>query len=349
MDVPPEAATAEPAAQPPASVAPPPRKRRRVGRWLVALAIVLGAIAWGVGFYWSREPDVLWVVAETPDGERAAVGYATAHTLVDVINWLLTKPGGYLSNDVMPPGLWLDNMPSFELGVLTQCRDLARVLRNYHSRSQSQSIEDDDLAAAEPALNTDSESWLFPAAEDRYREAADFLTSYETRLTDSNLADAQFYARSDNLREWLAVVELRLGNLSQRLSASVGQTRVNPDRGGAPSAEAARPGPGDVIVKTPYFKVDDVFYEARGTAWALLMFLRATQFDFERTLEDKNAVVSLRQIIRELEEGLAPVRSPIILNGQGFGMLPNHSLVLASYLSRAHSAVADLRSLLEQG
>ena len=92
-----------------------------------------------------------------------------------------------------------------------------------------------------------------------------------------------------------------------------------------------------------------MFYEARGTAWALLLFLRAAQFDFERTLEDKNAIVSLRQIIRELEEGLAPIGSPMILNGQGFGMFPNHSLVLASYLSRAHSAVADLRRLLEQG
>ena len=183
----------------------------------------------------------------------------------------------------------------------------------------------------------------------RYREAAEVLNSYETRLTDSNPADAQFYARADNLREWLAVVELRLGSLSQRLSASVGQTRVNTDLGGAPSGEAAREGPGEVIVKTPWLEIDDVFYEARGTAWALLVFLRAAQFDFERTLEDKNAVVSLRQIIRELEEGLAPIRSPIILNGQGFGMLPNHSLVLASYLSRAHSAVADLRSLLEQG
>jgi len=349
MDAPTEPVTAEPAPPPPSTEAPPPPRKRRRARWILALAIVLGAIAWGVGFYWSREPEVLWVVAETPEGERLPVGYSTVHTLIDVLDWLLEKPGGYLSNDVTPPGLWLDNMPSFELGVLTQCRDLARVLRNYHSRSQSQSIEDDDLAAAEPALNTDSASWLFPAAEVRYREAADFLTSYETRLTDSNPADAQFYARADNLREWLAVVELRLGSLSQRLSASVGQTRVNTDLGGAPAGAAARESPGEVIVKTPWLEIDDVFYEARGTAWTLLVFLRATQFDFERTLEDKNAVVSLRQIIRELEEGLAPIRSPIILNGQGFGMLPNHSLVLASYLSRAHSAVADLRSLLEQG
>src|SRR5690554_7137386 len=105
------------------------------------------------------------------NNQQLVTGYVTTATLITLAQTLLEKPGGYLSNDVMPPGVWLDNMPSFEFGVLTQCRDLARVLRNYHSRSQSQSIEDEDLAVAEPALNTDSESWLFPAAEARYQDA----------------------------------------------------------------------------------------------------------------------------------------------------------------------------------
>lgn len=337
------------AAEPGAAVPPLPPSRWRRRRWLALPLALLVLGAWGVSFYWSREPSVLWVVAETSSGERTAVGYSTVNTLVDVVEWLLEKPGGYLANDVMPPGVWLDNMPSFELGVLTQSRDLARVLRNYYSRSQSQSLEDDDLALAEPALNTDSNSWLLPPAETRYGEAVAALLRYRDRLTDAQPSNGQFFARADNLREWLAVVELRLGNLSQRLSASVGQVRVNTDLSGAPTGEAAREPAGDVLVKTPWLEIDNVFYEARGTAWALLLFLRAAQFDFERTLEDKNAVVSLRQIIRELEEGLAPIRSPMILNGQGFGLFPNHSLVLASYLSRAHSAVADLRRLLEQG
>ena len=337
-----------PAAASPSSNAAAPAARRWKIRWIAAGAVFVLAIAWAWSFYWSREPEVLWVIAETPTGERTVVGYSTVHTLIDVVDWLLEKPGGYLSNDVMPPGVWLDNMPSFERGVLTQSRDLARVLRNYYSRSQSQSIEDVELAAAEQALNTDNESWLFPPAEARYDEALAALQLYETRLT-ADPPGAQFYARADNLREWLAVIEVRLGSLSQRLSASVGQVRVNTDLGGAPTGAATREVDGDVIVKTPWLEIDDVFYEARGTAWALLLFLRAAQFDFERTLEDKNAVVSLRQIIRELEEGLRPIRSPVILNGQGFGVFPNHSLVLASYLSRAHSAAADLRRLLEQG
>ena len=336
---------------PPRVPKPPPAAAAHGRRWVKPAGVLLVALLlglWGVGFWWSREPKPFWVNEQDPT-VRPVVGFATVDTLTQEIGWLLEKPGGYLSNDVLPPGVWLDNMPSFEFGVLTQCRDLARVLRNYYSRSQSQSIEDDDLAIAEPALNTDSESWLFPAAEARYRDAMEALQSYEARLTDADPGNAQFYARADNLREWLAVVELRLGSLSQRLSASVGQVRVNTDLGGAPAGEAAPGASGDVIVKTPWLEIDEVFYEARGTAWAMLLFLRAAQFDFERTLEDKNAVVSLRQIIRELEEGLAPISSPVILNGQGFGMFPNHSLVLGSYLSRAHSAVADLRRLLEQG
>ena len=92
-----------------------------------------------------------------------------------------------------------------------------------------------------------------------------------------------------------------------------------------------------------------MFFEARGTAWALLQIMAAAQIDFDGVLEDKNALVSLQQVMRELEGALDPIRSPIILNGRGYGFFANHSLVLASYLSRAHAAVIDLRELLSQG
>ncbi|HKJ50441.1 MAG TPA: DUF2333 family protein, partial [Gammaproteobacteria bacterium] len=59
--------------------------------------------------------------------------------------------------------------------------------------------------------------------------------------------------------------------------------------------------------------------------------------------------VSLRQIVRELEATQDPVWSPMILNGSGFGLFANHSLVMASYISRANAAVIDLRDLLQQG
>ncbi len=145
------------------------------------------------------------------------------------------------------------------------------------------------------------------------------------------------------------MVEKRLGSLSQRLSASVGQARVNTDLAGDPAADSATPRPSVIMVKTPWTEIDDVFFEARGSAWALVHFLRAAEYDFREVLAKKNAAVSLRQIIRELEASLEPLRSPIVLNGTGYGFFANHSLVMASYLSRANSAVINLRELLDQG
>ena len=95
--------------------------------------------------------------------------------------------------------------------------------------------------------------------------------------------------------------------------------------------------------------IDNVFYEARGSAWALLHFLKAAEVDFADVLDNKNATVSLRQIIRELEGTQQAIYSPMILNGSGFGLLANHSLVMASYISRANAAIIDLRDLLSKG
>ncbi len=198
-------------------------------------------------------------------GKPAVTGYATTDALIGVANTLLDKPGGYLSNDLFPPGVFLDNIPNWEFGVLIQTRDLARVLRNDYSRSQSQSTEDPDLSKAEPLFNFDSERWIPPATEGRYRKAIEHVENYQARLTRTGDSDTQFYARADNLREWLIVVEKRLGSLSQRLSASVGQARVNTDLAGDPDADTATPRPAVIMVKTPWTKIDDVFFEARGT------------------------------------------------------------------------------------
>jgi hypothetical protein len=320
-------------------------------RWLKITAWVLGVLVLvnvALGIYWSRSPDVFWVTRSIDDN-RTVVGYSTTDTLIQVAKTMLDKPGGYLSNDVMPPSVFLDNTPNWELGVLQQVRDLARVIRNDYSRSQSQSKEDPDVRDAEQAFFIDNTSWVFPKAESEYRDAIDGFKLYRDRLTDDNDMDAQFYARADNLREWLAQVEKRLGSLTRRLGDSVATTRINENLAMDPSAAASNPQPDTVVVQTSWFDVDDVFFEARGTAWALLHFFRAAEFDFEQVLEDKNAKASVRQIIRELEMSLQPLHSPVILNGSGYGFFANHSLVMANYLARANAAVINLRELLDQG
>ncbi len=313
---------------------------------------LLGAVL--VGIYWSRTPapfDVRQQAAAVTaeKGSTLVTGSVTTGALIGVMETLLEKPGGFLYNDRTPPGVWLDNMPNWEYGALIQVRDLSRAMREVLSRSQSQSKEDPDLAFAEPRFNFTAGSWILPAAESEYRDGLKYLRSYFHRLSDENATDAQFYARADNLRYWLATVDTRLGSLSQRLSASVGRRRINTDLAGDEVATQSTVAPQELSVRTPWTEIDDVFFEARGTAWALIQFLRAAEVDFAEVLQKKNAQVSLQQIIRELEGTQETVWSPMILNGTGFGPLANHSLVMASYISRANAAIIDLRDLLSQG
>jgi len=318
----------------------------------IIIAIILLQIIFC--FLWGSEPerfDPIQAAAQmaADRNEDLTTGYITTAALIKVSETLLNKPGGYLSNDVLPPSLFMDNIPNWEFGVLTQIRDLSLALRNDITRSQSQSIEDKDIIAAENQFRIDSDSWMLPPAESEYNKAIMGLTHYLGRLTDNNEQDAQFYARADNLNDWLGFVTKRLGSLSQRLSASVGQARINTDLAGDADAQQSTPTSKIIEAQTPWFEIDDVFYEARGSAWALSILLRAIETDFQDVLQKKNAQVSVQQIIRELEATQDTVWSPLILNGGGFGIFANHSLVMANYISRANAAVIDLQQLLKQG
>jgi hypothetical protein len=320
----------------------------------IAVPTALLVICGGLMFWYNHEPDIFDPVELARLNAQAhnyadVTGTATTSALIEVVDVLLEKRGGYLSNDIMPPWVFLDNVPNWEFGVLTQVRDLARIMRNDFSRSQTQSTEDPDLSEADPLFHYANDRWFPPDTEGRYKKAMVYLESYLTRLSDPAQADAQFYARADNLGEWFGLVEKRLGSLSQRLSASVGQKRLNTDLAGDAAATQSTAAPREMEVKTPWLEIDDVFYEARGSAWALVHFLKAMEVDFHDVLRKKNALISYRQIIRELESTLDPLHAPMVLNGDKFGAFANHSLVMANYISRANAAIMDLRFLLQQG
>ncbi|HCT42048.1 MAG TPA: DUF2333 domain-containing protein [Moraxellaceae bacterium] len=285
----------------------------------------------GLGWYWSREPDVM-PIAANESGKR---GQVLARALAQVSSALHDKPGGYLRNDLFPPGLLLDNLPAWELGVLQQVRGMTRALHRDMSLSHAQFIEDQDLAVAESAFNVKPESWLFPVAERELVRGSEAVESYRLRL---GRGDAGFYAREAYLHRWLVDVDAGLGLLSTRLNAAL------PDHVSVlPVAGSARV---PHLAKTGWLQIDDVFYEARGNAWALLHLLKAVEVEFGPELGRRQALLSLRAAIHELEATQQTLWSPAVLNGSGFGLFANHSLVMANYLNRAQTDLADVRRLL---
>lgn len=329
----------------------PPRRPR----WTLGVAIIVGVLLLLIlvlMFWFSGEPDPFEPKerAEATLGRKELpVGYQTVDTTIGLIDVLLDKSGGYFSNDLLPPGAWMDNVPNFEFGVLVQLREFSIALRDQFSRSATQSADDVDLREAQPLLASPNDRWLLPSTESQYGKARTHLIAFRDRLADADPQNGQFYARADNLEQWLGRVEAQLGALSQRLSASVGAERANTDLGGDPGAEQSKSAPGSLYVKTPWSEIDDNFYEARGQCFALIHLFKAIEADFGETLRRKHAMVNVEQIVNELEATQGAIWSPIILNGGGYGFFANHSLVIANYIARASRAIGELRLVLRQG
>ncbi|RYZ85179.1 MAG: DUF2333 family protein, partial [Moraxellaceae bacterium] len=267
-------------------------------------------------------------------------------TLVAVTETLWKKPGGYITNDLLPPGVWLDDISNWERGVMLQARDATQMLLASFSQSNDNRVQDNALQKARVRLNFSSNSWIFPASESQYKAGVEHLQNYAVRLSQGSSSSARFYNDAEHLHDYLAGVEQRLKNLSQRLTASVGPS-VNTDSAAMPVLHHEADGwSNGLYTQTPWFQLDDVFYEARGSSWALIALLQGIEVDFSDVLANKKAQASYEQIIRELKPTQNPVYSPIILNGDGFGFVANHSLTMASYLSRAQAAISDCRRQL---
>ncbi len=329
------------------------------GLYLVAMLVL--------AIWWSQEPKPFNVYDEAvkrlnvTHTEKMPVGYVYTNTLAHIAEVLLYKPGGYLSNDVAPPGIFLDNTPNWELGALVMLRDATTALRNHFARDQSQSAEDPDLAKAEPYFYYERNSWALPSTEAEYAKGIEALHRYMGRLQDEKAkAPANFFVRADNLWQYVEIVIKRLGGLSTRLTASTlidGESRKlapgvfeDPRELGEQERSIMEENQTRELKRTPFFEVDDVFFEARGASWALMHILKATEHDFQSILFDKRAMNTVDIIISSMERSLEPVLSPlIILNGTGYGLFANYSLTMANYIARANAAALDLRDLMNRG
>lgn len=262
----------------------------------------------------TDDGEAIKAVLDTSPAGRGAVIIATQMTLLDT---LLDKPGGYVRNDMLPPGLWLDNMPAWELGVLTQARSQA------HSLVEQGDMEGGALVEAQKRLDGDSQDWLYPTTEHRLNKATD---AYAVVLNDINEQRQALPAEGDVPADWLSRVAKRLEELTYRLSASVADP------------EALRELEVDVDQlpgRTPWYRVDNIFFEARGQTWALEHLLAAMAADYGDVLAAAEAQALVERLMAELKQAQRPLWSPMVLNGTGFGIFANHSLMMAAYTQRA--------------
>jgi hypothetical protein len=325
-----------------------PRARGARGgpwRWLLAAAGVVLVLNLTLMLWWGWQPDPFDVAEVTraelqQSGGEAVPGTAFTAATIAIGETLLHKPGGFLHNDRLPPGALMKNGPSWECGGVMALRDAVQALRDGFSRVQSQSIENLDIKRADMRFAMDPKAWMLPAAEGSYQEGTEALRAYFADLANGR---AVFQPRADNLADYLGMVEKRLGNFGVRLGAAVGGG-LAPIGAGMGAGDGAAAG-GDLQSR----RITEVFYCARGYAWALLHLMRAVQQDFGPLLAEKQAEAQVARIVQDLSGAIKRLRSPVVLNGGGLGFFANHSIVAGSYISRVNAAMIDLRLLLEQG
>ncbi|MGM0985646.1 MAG: DUF2333 family protein [Pseudomonadota bacterium] len=298
---------------------------------LLVLLVIYLVVCLGLGIWWSRPPerfDVEQAVLEQrgdASSSPAARGAVTTAGLMTLIETLLEKPGGYLRNDIAPPGLWLDNMPAWELGVLDQARRLSAWLPAMEQSSAPV------LESVQEHLMGDSRDWLYPGTEKRLEQAREALDGYLASLGEDG--EAGFGDQGQGLAAWLEAVAESLDHLGLRLSASIASR--DELRGLGIDAD-------ELPARTPWYRVDDVFFEARGQAWALMHLLEAVRRDQADMLASAGGTEAWERLVVELERSQRRLWSPVVLNGSGFGLFANHSLVLANHMVRARDLARDV-------
>lgn len=340
--------------------------QRRAVRVSLRILGGLFIIGTAISLYWARIPRTFDVtdasrVFAVAKGHRELdeplpKGYRTVATTILLAKQLLEKPGGYQSNDVMPMTRIPDNMRNWEFGCLIQLRVMVQGLRYELSRSGPQSGEHPELQEAEARFNFKHDKWIIPSAESQYRDGISFLEQYIDNLSNAETEGKFFTARQDQVIKWLDRQKLMLGTYATRLQNNVGavpyntgvltsENTLNMDPA-VDTDQEKNPQDEDV---TSFTERDDVFYQVRGGVYVMYHVMLAMRKDCETILNNAQAMGIMNRVINELESACKPMGSPIVLNGNEFGTIQNHSLVLGAHVAKAHLAVQELQKQIAGG
>lgn len=338
----------------------------------IPLRIGLGIFILGtaITLFWAPIPGTFDVeetvrdMAVTQDhrmpDQPLPTGYRTVSTMISLVDQLLSKRGGYHSNSVWPMARIPDNMRNWEYGYVIQLRVLTQGLRFDLGRAGVNALDHEELRSAEAQFNFKHDNIILPSSAQQYREGQAFLESYLDKLNSAASPGQYFAPRNDQLIGWLERQKNMLGSYTTMLQDNIGSVTFDT---GILSSE---PLPTDEVVSgnaeigavenkdgdsslNGFFERDDVFYQVRGGVYALYHTMLAVRTDCKDVINSNNAMGIMNRVLNELEMANKPMRSPMVLSGSEYGIIQNHSLVLAGHLAKAHLAIQELQRQLAGG
>lgn len=297
---------------------------------LLALLVAALVVMVGLGIWWNMTPKAFDVEVATEQQRGALVldkrGAVSVATLKQLLDTLQDKPGGYLRDDILPPGLVMDNMPSWEWGVLRQSRVMSHSLATFDPQG-APAIESLDAV-----MRGNADNWLISSTGKQLKMARGQVNDYLQAFGESG--SGAFEASGKGLAAWLAAVRTELAPLTERLSASVGDADMLRE------LDIEVPESADV----PWYRIDNDLHQARGQAWALLHLMEAMLRDQRDVIEAAGMLKQWQRVQAELQRTQRHLWSPVVLRGSGFGIFANYPLTMAHHLTRIDESLAELET-----
>ncbi|MFO1038223.1 MAG: DUF2333 family protein [Geminicoccaceae bacterium] len=306
-------------------------KRRSPWRWVgriflgLLAAVVLYYVGGAIWLHQINDDENFEPVASVPEGASKAV--AAAAGLIDrevnQTRWVANDPP-------FMPSVLLDNMPSFQTGMIAAIGRFTTELRDRVARVRGSSAVDPDLESAAGRINYPGDVWIFewsgtpvqPSSESQYRRAMGDLQHYNDRLAKGQ---AVFERRADNLLATLDRLSDDLGASSAALSQRVDQHSTN-------------------WLDT---EADNLFYRVKGKLYAYYIILQALKFDFANVIREKNLDASYDEMLGSLRKG-ATLYPWMVTNAPlDSQALPNHLAAEGFLLLRTRTKLEEIIDILQ--
>ncbi|HEX2526270.1 MAG TPA: DUF2333 family protein [Geminicoccus sp.] len=295
----------------------------------VPALIVLAVVGWylvGMIVVHRIDDDPNFAVASTapPNGSRTVAAMADLiEREIDVNEWTPNEP-------FFKPGVLLDNMPSYQTGLVAAVQRFGVSVRDRLARARGSSQADADLTRAMGLLAYPGNVWVWNPAvswaptattESQYRQAVQALRAYNLRL---GAGEASLERRGDNLMDTLDAVASDLGSTSAAISQAIDNNRN----------------------RWFDFYADDLFYTNKGQLYAYYILLRELGLDYADVIRERGAGSNWAEMLDSFQQA-ATVQPWVVVNGGLDSQFkPNHLANQGFLLLRARTQLREVTNIL---
>ena len=299
-------------------------------RVLISLGVVLALVVlyYVGGAVWVHEIDDEPTFAT--DAVVADNASRTVAVLADLIDREVNQNRWVANDPPFQPAWLLDNMPAYQVGVMTGVGRFTTELRDRIARVRGSSAADPDLERAAGNINFPGDQWAFQtswpfvqaASESQYRQGMEDLRRYNERLAQGR---AVFERRADNLLATLDRISDDIGSASAALTLEV-------DQGATSFLD---------------FNADNLFYSVKGKLYAYYLILRELGHDYASVIRERNLQASWDELMNSARLG-ATLHPWMVSNGPlDSQTVPNHLAAEGFLLLRMRTKLEEIIDILQ--